>query len=140
MSNTAFEQRSVDDHTKLVTLTGSNAINATFAGPVPHAVYRPLPSQPSPILGPAMPCQNEAGLVYNVIQVAGLVYTWVVPNGWMITSGQGTHEITVTAGMDPGIIVVTPSNSAGQGFGSDSALTPQVFWTGAFSILRFSTL
>ena len=116
----------------LVTLTGSNAINATFAGPVPHAVYRPLPSQPSPILGPAMPCQNEAGLVYNVIQVAGLVYTWVVPNGWMITSGQGTHEITVTAGMDPGIIVVTPSNSAGQGLAQTLALAPQVCGTGGY--------
>jgi hypothetical protein len=41
-------------------------------------------------------------------------YTWNVPSGWTINSGQGSSAISVTAGANPGNICVTPSNSCGE--------------------------
>ncbi len=84
------------------------------------------PAQPSPINGPSNPCENETGLIYNVTQGAGVTYAWTVPTGWNITAGQGTHEITVTAGTDSGNIEVVPSNIHGAGPAQTLAVTTQV--------------
>lgn len=74
-----------------------------------------IPSQPSTISGDASPCQNKTGFVYSVTNISGVTYTWVVPTGWSITSGQGTNSITVTTGTTSGSIEVTPSNGCGSG-------------------------
>lgn len=47
------------------------------------------------ITGPATVCVN-APHTYSVPAVQGSTYAWTVPNGWVITAGQGTNEITVT--------------------------------------------
>ncbi len=73
------------------------------------------PAQPSPINGPTNPCDHETGLIYNVTNEPGVIYTWTVPSGWNITGGQGTNQITVTAGTAAGIVEVTPSNVGGNG-------------------------
>jgi|GEM_PF-493599 len=85
-----------------------------------------VPGQPSVISGNTSPCQNTAGLTYSVTQVAGVTYTWTVPSGWSITSGQGTYSITVTAGAAAaaGNITVTPSNASGNGPSRSLAVTP----------------
>jgi uncharacterized protein (TIGR02145 family) len=116
----------------LIGLTGSSAITSTFTGAVPHAVFHPLPLQPSPIMGPTNPCQNETGLIYSIMEVAGLIYTWTVPSGWIITAGQGTNQITLTAGVNPGIMLVTPANNVGQGPAQTLALSPQACGTGGY--------
>lgn len=74
-----------------------------------------LPTQPSSINGPPIGCVNTSGLIYNVTFEAGVTYTWTVPTGWLITSGQGSYQITVTAGTASGNISVTPSNTVGSG-------------------------
>ena len=54
---------------------------------------------PGPILGTAAVCHNATGLIYSIAAVPNATgYTWAVPTGWNITSGQGTTSITVTAG------------------------------------------
>lgn len=81
------------------------------------------PAQPSAISGPAAPCQNSTGLTYSVNNVAGTTYTWTLPNGWIQTSGGTTNAITVTAGTNAGTIIVTPSNSYGNGISRTLSVT-----------------
>ena len=51
---------------------------------------------------------------YSISAVSGAVsYTWGVPSGSTITSGQGTTSITITAGTNSGNISVIASNSCG---------------------------
>lgn len=82
-------------------------------------VYRRLlsgsaPEQPSPITGSAYPCTGSSQ-TYSVTNVAGVTYTWQVPNDWVIESGNGTNSIIVTVGTGSGIVLVTPSNGFGTG-------------------------
>ena len=84
-----------------------------------------IPTQPSAISGSNNPCQGTTGLIYSVFEESNIVYTWSVPNGWTITSGQNTHSITVTAGSSPGNITVTPSNDCGTGPSNSLAITTQ---------------
>ncbi len=117
--------------TGYATLTGSVQVSDTLAdNPVASSSYTfqfiGLPAQPSPIQGDTIPCENATGLLYSVIQQTGATYTWTVPTGWNITSGQGTHEITVTAGTTAGVIVVIPSNITGQGTAQTLTVTTQV--------------
>ncbi|MBK7095054.1 MAG: hypothetical protein IPH57_08415 [Saprospiraceae bacterium] len=65
-------------------------------------------------------CNRTELLGYNV---AGVTYTWTVPSGWSITTGQGTNSITVTAGSSSGNITVTPSNTCGNGTANSYAVT-----------------
>ncbi|MBO9701663.1 MAG: gliding motility-associated C-terminal domain-containing protein [Sporocytophaga sp.] len=58
---------------------------------------KPRPETPG-IVGEANPCENSPGLKYSVPSTAGTTYTWVVPTGVTIISGQGTNEITVDIG------------------------------------------
>jgi len=76
------------------------------------------PVQPGIITGPTPVCPGTAGLTYTIESVANAAsYTWTVPTGWTITSGQGTTSIIVTAGNygQNGNITVTASNSCGSG-------------------------
>ena len=73
------------------------------------------PAQPSVITGPSAPCQGATLQNYSVTNVAGVTYTWTVPNDWSITSGQGTNSINVTAGTNSGNVTVTPSVSSCSG-------------------------
>ncbi len=83
----------------------------------------PVPSQPGSIAGSASPCQ-AAAQTYTVANTAGVTYTWSVPSGFVITSGQGTNSINVTVGSTNGTISVQPSNSCGTG--ASSSLTVNV--------------
>lgn len=74
-----------------------------------------IPDQPSPINGSSSPCEYQTGLVYNVTPEPGITYTWSIPSDWIITSGQGTNQITVATGSLSGTIEVTPSNLYGDG-------------------------
>lgn len=42
-------------------------------------------------------------------------YTWTVPTGWTILSGQGSNSISTSSGSIGGTISVTPSNACGTG-------------------------
>lgn len=82
-----------------------------------------VPAQPSPITGNTSPHAGTTGLTYHVTNVPDVTYNWTVPAGWIITGGNGTSSITVTAGSAPGIIEVVPSNECGDGTSSTLAVT-----------------
>jgi uncharacterized protein (TIGR02145 family) len=66
---------------------------------------------PDPINGNNTPCPNATGEVYSVNAVPeALAYTWTVPLGATITSGQGTTSITVNFGATNGAISVMAYN------------------------------
>src|SRR5690606_6674065 len=71
------------------------------------------------------PCAGQTGLTYSITPVAGASsYSWTVPAGWTIVSGQGTTEIEVTVGPNAGNVSVTASNGCGSGGASNIATTP----------------
>lgn len=85
------------------------------------------PPTPGPINAPfgGSPCAGQAGLTYSVTPVRGASsYTWTVPAGWTIDSGQGTNSITVTSGSSAGDVSVTAENGCGRGAASSVATTP----------------
>lgn len=74
------------------------------------------PGLPSPIEGPSLVCDTDTDLVYFVDPVFGAdTYVWTVPEGAVITDGQGTETITVDAVPNSGTVSVTPENGCGSG-------------------------
>ncbi len=55
------------------------------------------PATPGAITGDAIVCPNSVK-IYSILPVTNAAsYTWTVPTGWTINSGQGTNEIEVTS-------------------------------------------
>ena len=74
-----------------------------------------IPATPGVIAGPASVCPGTPS-TYSIGAVANATgYTWNVPSGWTITSGQNSTTITVTSGASGqnGTITVTASNECG---------------------------
>ncbi len=72
------------------------------------------PDQPGNIMGIAAVCAGDTGQGYAIAAVSGATgYTWTVPTGASITSGQGTTAIEVTFGSTSGDITVTANNACG---------------------------
>jgi len=84
------------------------------------------PYTPGAIIGPPSQCPSSTGQVYSITVVSGATtYTWTVPAGWVITSGQGSTGITVTTGTagQNGNITVTAGNTCGTSTASYLAVT-----------------
>lgn len=58
------------------------------------------------VAGVSPVCADSTGLFFSVnpIPVYGTTYTWTVPSGYTIQSGQGTNAITVKSGTNSGVI------------------------------------
>jgi len=66
---------------------------------------------PGPITGTNPVCPGQT-FTYSIPAVPGATtYTWTVPSGSVINSGQGTTTITVTFGSNTGNLCVTASNT-----------------------------
>ena len=113
-------------------------------------IKRPVPVAPSIIEGPRNVCmfmptsQNPSGtqVQYSVVNQAGTVFSWIVPAGAQILSGQGTHTIDVSfnGSFSGGSISVTASNSCGESAArtlSLSTLTPLA--PGAIDVVNMET-
>jgi len=69
-------------------------------------------------------CANSTEIAYSIQPVnEATYYTWTVPSGASITSGQGTTSIVVTFGTSSGNVTVTPSNECGSGGSSSLMVT-----------------
>jgi len=72
------------------------------------------PSSAGEIAGSASVCPGTPGNVYSISAVNGATgYTWSVPSGSLITSGQGTNSIEVTLGSNSGNVSVIASSNCG---------------------------
>ena len=108
----------------ITVLTGSNSGNITVIpsnacgagiGRTLAVFTTDIPSQPGIISGPGTPCVGSTLQNYSVLNMAGIIFTWSFPAGWVITAGQGTNSVYVTAGATAGLVTVTPSNACGNG-------------------------
>ncbi len=77
------------------------------------------PGTPGLISGPASTCNYQLpggnNALYSVTATAGVTYSWTVPSGVTIFTGQGTNNISFKypAGFATGIISVTATNGCG---------------------------
>jgi hypothetical protein len=81
------------------------------------------PAQPSVISGNTTPDQWSSQN-YSVTNTPGVSYQWTFPEGWLKTDVGTTNSVTVTVGLTPGNITVTPYNSACSGPARTLAVTP----------------
>ena len=94
-----------------VTVTANNSCGVASVSRSSTVTPLTAPAVPT---GPAAVCASSTGNVYSVPAVAGATtYTWSVPTGWTITSGQGTTSITLTAaaGNTSGTVGVSTGNT-----------------------------
>jgi hypothetical protein len=71
-------------------------------------------SAPSSIAGNTTPFENAVGELYSINPVSGASsYTWTVPSGSTIASGQGTTSIIVNFGVTDGNVSVLAENYCG---------------------------
>jgi hypothetical protein len=105
------------DVVKVILTSNATCVSpATANASLTMTVNPGTPSTPGVITGAAEQCVNKTGLTYSISPVANATgYTWTVPAGWSITSGQGTTSVTVsTSGTAvSGNVTVTASNSCG---------------------------
>ncbi len=116
------------------TLTISNAVTTTYDGyryrvqlsnnayqcaavtssAVTLRVSNGIPVLSGTITGDNVVCPSTTGLTYSIASVATAhSYTWTVPAGWTIQSGQNTNSVTVSSGASGGTVSVTATNSCG---------------------------
>lgn len=108
-----------------ITVIASNGCGAGKASTLPVIAATAVPPVPGIILGALEICVNQTSIPYHVEPVANASgYTWTVPAGWTIVSGQGTENIVVNAGTSPGTITVVATNGCGVGTASTLALVP----------------
>jgi len=103
------------------------------------------PGQPMPITGAVGLCANQ-NYAYDVATVAGAsTYTWTVPTGFTILSGQGTKTILAKAGANPASglnLSVRASNACGTGVaralsGISITLCPRIGEAEAMNIVAY---
>jgi hypothetical protein len=89
------------------------AQNACGYGTARSLTLSALPASPNAIAGSTSVCPSATDLVYSTTAVAGVNYTWTVPTGATITSGQGTGSVVVNWGTVAGSVSVRASNACG---------------------------
>jgi hypothetical protein len=66
------------------------------------------------ISGLSTVCAGQSGVAYSISTVSGATtYTWAVPSGSTVASGQGSASISVNWGSIAGNVTVTPANANG---------------------------
>lgn len=83
-----------------------------------------VPADAGTISGPASACNGSSGNTYSIAAVSGATsYTWTLPDGAVISSGESTNVISVTFGTSSGTITVKPVNGCGEGTSSSTTVT-----------------
>jgi hypothetical protein len=96
-----------------ITVTASNNCGT---GPTSGLNVEGAPGMPGNITGLVSVCQHQNNVTYSISAVSGATsYTWTVPPGAQIKSGQGTTIIKVRFGTSAGNITVTADNACGSG-------------------------
>jgi hypothetical protein len=97
---------------------GSAAVCVRASNTCGNSTYRCLslstaPATPTGISGPNSLSAQQIG-TYSISAVSNATsYTWTVPSGWVILSGQGTTTVSIRAGSTSGNIAVAATNTCG---------------------------
>ncbi|RIJ37542.1 ice-binding family protein [Pontibacter oryzae] len=108
-----------------ITVVAVNACGPSESSALAVEVTTEAPTMPGPITGTVYGCVGKT-TTYTISDVAGAVsYSWSVPSGWSIVSGQGTTSIEVQVGSQAGKVTVTANNGCGAGATRDLDVNPQ---------------
>jgi subtilisin-like proprotein convertase family protein len=100
------------------------ADNACMSSTARCVTIKKTPSNPTTLTGPATVCAGQQNVAYATTTVFGATaYNWVVPSGSVITSGQGTMNITTNFGTKTGNVAVTAVNACGSSGSKAQAVT-----------------
>ena len=120
-----------------ITVTGHNGCGDGGTSNISVTVNQ-FPEPAGPVTGIATLCQGQSGLTYSVPAIPGAdSYTWTLPSGASITSGNGTNAIVVSldlSALSGNITVRGHSTNCGDGVPSSYALTVNPFPSPAGSI------
>lgn len=95
-----------------IRILGSSPANSGSPS-VPFTILA-LPAQPGSISGLSTVCAGTQSVVYSISPVSGAsAYTWNLPSGATVVSGQGTTSIVVNWGSGSGNISVAATNTCG---------------------------
>jgi phage-related protein len=96
-----------------LSVTANNACGTSTARTL---ALNTLPATPASITGLASGVCRGSIQTYSIANLAGATsYTWTVPSGWSIISGQGTTSIQVQVGTTNGSITARGVNACGSG-------------------------
>lgn len=99
-----------DVQVNVAVILGDSTRNETLTLPLRTVT----PDMPTLISGPVQPCALEENVRYTTPAVANAVgYEWSVPAGAVIVRGQGTAQVAVTFGDQPGDVRVRAINACG---------------------------
>ncbi|MFD2514099.1 gliding motility-associated C-terminal domain-containing protein [Pontibacter locisalis] len=99
-----------------VSVTLTNECGTGPAASTAVKIENSVPDQPAAINGKVSACINEQNITYSIDPVANATsYRWAGTNGWTVTTGQGSTNVTVTAGTANGTISVVAVNVCGDG-------------------------
>jgi hypothetical protein len=101
-----------------ITVYGNNICGNGATSPAFAVTVNALPAAAGTITGPATVCQGSTGNVYTVPVILNATgYTWTLPAGATIVSGNNTNSITVdfSSSAVSGDITVAGTNSCGNG-------------------------
>ncbi|WP_066508259.1 ice-binding family protein [Rufibacter sp. DG15C] len=111
-----------------ITVKASNDCGVSETATLQVTTTTTAPTTPLAITGNQKVCAGETEVEYKVEAIANTsTYTWTVPTGWNITSGQGTTRIMVQPSTTPGNISVVAGN--GCGVSSASRLSVEIIGT-----------
>lgn len=91
--------------------TGTYASEEDFHSTYWAADFFDLITLPYVITGSSPVVVNATNMTYSVPNTTGSSYSWIVPDGASITSGQGSNTITVDFSINSGYIKVIETNS-----------------------------
>ncbi len=95
-----------------ISVVAVNACGSSTARTLGSITTRP--TKPTAINGPSTVCAGQAGVAFNVTtNEPGVTYTWTVPSGATVVSGQGTNAMVMNWGTTAGTVRVVPSNTCG---------------------------
>jgi hypothetical protein len=107
------------------------AQNSCGISPIRCLSLTTYPATPASISGTATPCINSVN-TYSCAAVFGATsYSWTVPNGWVIQSGQGTSSISVLCNGNSGNVRVRSINACGNSTFRSLACAPRACGTAA---------
>ena len=99
------------------------ALNSCGGSTIRSASLTRLPSTPASITGPASVCPNQAGVAFSTPAQGTNTFTWAVPTGSTIASGQGTTAMTSNWGTVAGSVTVKANNACGSSGTRSKAVT-----------------
>ncbi len=107
--------------TGAVSVTANNICGSSAARTLNNVTT--LPARPASITGTSTVCNNQFGIPFSVTAQAGVTYTWTVPAGASVSTGQGSANITVNWGSTAGNVVVVAGNTCGNAQSRTKAIT-----------------